>query len=120
MQINSIFVYGTLQLGKSNQHILKKLNGTWKKAYVIGTLINKGWESEYGFPGLKINKNGVFINVSSTGVGSPSKIEGMLFQSEELEKIINDLDEIEGKGYKRVITELFWRMELELKLIYMN
>ena len=34
-QINSIFVYGTLQPGKQNQHILKKLNGTWKEGYVF-------------------------------------------------------------------------------------
>ena len=67
----TIFLYGTLQLGKQNQHILKELNGTWKKGYVIRTLINKGWGSEYRFPGLKLNKN-------------RSKICGMLFQSKEL------------------------------------
>ena len=69
-QINSIFVYGTLQPGKQNQPILKKLNGTWKKGYVMGTLFNINRSDNYGYPAIKIDKNG-------------SKIYGMLLKSKD-------------------------------------
>ena len=36
--IDSIFVYGTLQLGMQNENILNELTGTWKKGYVRGEI----------------------------------------------------------------------------------
>jgi len=92
-KINSIFVYGTLQPGKQNYHILKNLNGTWKKGYVMGTLFNINRSDNYGYPAIKIDKNG-------------SKIYGMLLKSKDLEQKILQLDEFEGKEYKRMITEV--------------
>ena len=40
--IENLFVYGTLQKGKQHENFLKNLNGTWKKGYVFGNLINIG------------------------------------------------------------------------------
>ena len=92
-KINSIFVYGTLQPGKQHYHILKNLNGTWKKGYVMGTLFNINRSDNYGYPAIKIDKNG-------------SKIYGMLLKSKDLEQKIFQVDEFEGKEYKRIITEV--------------
>lgn len=92
-RINSIFVYGTLQPGKQNEHVLRKLNGTWRKGYVIGLLINEGWGTKHGCPGLKLHKDG-------------SRINGMIFQSIELNQILCELDDFEGEEYKRIVAEI--------------
>ena len=92
-KIDTIFVYGTLQIGKQHEDILKSLKGTWKKAHVIGHLYNIGSGTDYGYPGLKLNKNG-------------SKIYGMLLQSEKLEEKLFEIDEFEGKSYKRIISKV--------------
>ena len=55
-QINSIFVYGTLQPGKQNGKILKKIKGTWKKGFVFGKLINISKGINYGYPVIEIKK----------------------------------------------------------------
>ena len=92
-QINSIFVYGTLQPGKQNGKILKKIKGTWKKGFVFGKLINISKGINYGYPVIEIKKKG-------------DKIFGMVFLSKNLKKIINKLDVFEGKDYKRIITNV--------------
>ena len=101
-QINSIFVYGTLQLGKQNQNILKKLNGVWKKGYIFGKLLNISHGPDYGYPGLKIDKKG-------------KKIYGMIFQSKNLEKNIKKIDKFEGAEYKRVISKVYLINGFKLK-----
>ena len=37
-----LFVYGTLAPGRSNEHILADVPGTWEPAVVQGTLIQEG------------------------------------------------------------------------------
>ena len=91
--INSIFVYGSLQLGMKYDAHLKKLKGRWKKGYVHGSLINIHTGVNYGYPGLKIKKKG-------------TKIYGMIFQSKNLKKKIKFLDRFEGNNYKRIITDV--------------
>ena len=46
--INSIFVYGTLQPGMQNDKILKDFKGNWKKGYVLGKLLNLETGDDYG------------------------------------------------------------------------
>ena len=89
----SLFVYGTLGLGKPNEHILKNIGGSFKKATIRGTLHNKGWGAAMGFPGLTIDVNG-------------AKIEGFLFSSNNLKAHWKNLDDFEGKAYKRVLTKV--------------
>ena len=71
--INSIFVYGTLQPGMQNDEILKNLNGNWKKGYVLGKLLNLDTGENYGYPVLELDNNG-------------SKIYGMILESKDIEK----------------------------------
>ena len=51
--IDSIFVYGTLQLGMQNENILNELTGTWKKkGYVRGEMVNINKGYNYGYQAL--------------------------------------------------------------------
>ena len=93
--INSIFVYGTLQPGMQNDEILKNLNGNWKKGYVLGKLLNLDTGENYGYPVLELDNNG-------------SKIYGMILESKYIEKNINKIDEFEGKEYLRVVSNIFF------------
>ena len=88
-----LFVYGTLGLGRPNEHILNDIGGTWETASVIGTLKDKGWGAEMGFPGLELSETG-------------KEIEGFVFTSENLAEHWDSLDEFEGEAYLRVISKV--------------
>ena len=92
-KINSIFVYGTLQIGKQHENILKDLDGNWQKGYVYGKLTNTSNNSDYGYPCLELDKKG-------------EKIHGMIFSSKKFRKKIREIDEFEGKNYQRVVAEI--------------
>lgn len=49
--MESLFVYGTLGLGRPNAHILENIGGTWQEGHVGGSLLAKGWGAEMGYPG---------------------------------------------------------------------
>ncbi|MDH5219165.1 MAG: gamma-glutamylcyclotransferase [Gammaproteobacteria bacterium] len=89
MEINRLFVYGTLAPGESNEHFLKALKGSWQKAYVNGKLYKNGIGPTQGYPALLLN-----IKADS--------VQGMLFRSEQLPSLWHTLDEFEGEGYIRV------------------
>ena len=57
--INSIFVYGTLQPGMQNDEILNDLKGNWKKGYVLGKLLNLETGDDYGHPILELDNKGL-------------------------------------------------------------
>ena len=38
-----LFVYGTLDLGRPNEHMLATIGCTWEPAIVTGTLHQDGW-----------------------------------------------------------------------------
>lgn len=54
--MEKLFVYGTLGPGRPNEHILKKIGGTWKKGFVWGKLFKEGWGAEMGFPGIRLEE----------------------------------------------------------------
>lgn len=89
----NLFVYGTLAPGESNEHILKNINGTWKKGIVRGQLFSSGWGAALGFPGIVLNPKAV-------------EVHGLVFSSPELEKHWETLDGFEGEGYQRVVTSV--------------
>ena len=89
--IMNLFIYGTLAPGKPNEHVLKDVNGTWRKAMVKGHLFSSGWGAELGFPGIVLDKEG-------------EEVHGQVFNSSELAEHWNMLDDFEGEGYRRVIT----------------
>ena len=86
-----LFVYGTLAPGRPNDHVLGEVAGTWRPATVKGTLLQKGWGSEFGYPGIVLDDQG-------------EDVSGFIFSSEELTSHWDRLDEFEGDGYQRVIT----------------
>jgi len=88
-----LFVYGTLGLGRLNEHILKKIGGSFEKASVIGILHNEGWGADMGYPGLTIDSEG-------------GKIEGFLFSSDNLTENWSELDGFEGEAYERLLTKV--------------
>ena len=88
-----LFVYGTLGLGRPNEHILKKNGGSFEEASIVGILHNKGWRAAMGYPRLTIDAEG-------------EKIEGFLFSSDNLNAHWSELDDFEGEAYKRVLTKV--------------
>ncbi len=89
--INKLFVYGTLGPGRPNEHLLKKIGGSWQAASVRGTLYSEGWGAAMGYPGIILGEDG-------------EEVEGFLFTSDDLHAHWSDLDEFEGKAYERIPT----------------
>lgn len=91
--INKLFVYGTLGPGRPNEHWLTKIGGTFEEAHVTGRLYAKGWGATLGYPALVIDPEG-------------ENVPGHVFTSENLSAHWEELDEFEGEGYLRVITDV--------------
>ncbi len=89
----SLFVYGTLAPGRPNEHVLAEVPGDWEPAQVKGTLLERGWGAALGFPVIDLNTRG--------GV-----VEGFLFTSAALDEHWTRLDDFEGDGYERVVTDV--------------
>lgn len=90
--IKKLFVYGTLGPGRPNEEVLTSIGGSWEPAVVSGSLRNEGWGSKMGYPGIVLADGG-------------EDIEGFLFVSDNLASHWDFLDEFEGKGYERVLTQ---------------
>ena len=86
-----LFVYGTLAPGKPNHKILADVPGEWKQAMLRGVLIEEGWGSEMGCPGIVPTEDG-------------EEVDGYVFSSEHLTEHWSWLDDFEGDGYERVLV----------------
>jgi gamma-glutamylcyclotransferase (GGCT)/AIG2-like uncharacterized protein YtfP len=86
-------IYGTLAPGRVNHHQLATLNGRWQRGTVRGRLTEAGWGSALGFPGLVLDPVGPLVEV-------------YLFESPDLPDHWTRLDEFEGSGYRRVVTQV--------------
>ena len=84
-----LFVYGTLAPGKANHHLLEELPGSWQAATLKGRLLDEGWGSKLGSPGILPSNDG-------------EAVEGFVLTSKRLPEVWPMLDEFEGSGYKRV------------------
>ena len=91
--IERLFVYGTLGPNRPNEHILKNIGGTFENASVKGILYEKGWGAEMGYPGIRLNTNGIIV-------------KGFLFSSDKINKHWSELDKFEGEAYKRILTKV--------------
>jgi len=89
--MEKLFVYGTLGPGRPNEHILKRMGGTWKKGFVFGKLFKEGWGSEMGFPGIRLEDK-------------VEMIKGYVFYSNKLKESWAELDDFEGEAYERIKT----------------
>jgi len=91
--MEKLFVYGTLGPNRPNEHILKDIGGTWQDAKINGTLHDEGWGANMGYPGIVLDN-------------SPEEIDGFVFSSNNLCNHWKMLDEFEGIGYERVLSEI--------------
>ena len=88
-----LIAYGTLAPGCPNHHQLAALEGRWMRGTVKGELVNAGWADELGYPVMVLKPEGQTLDVQ-------------VFESEDLPDHWERLDEFEGPGYQRVITEV--------------
>lgn len=86
-----LFVYGSLQPGGPNEHVLTTIGGEWEPATIKGNLIEAGWGASMGYPGLVIDEHG-------------NDIQGHVFASSNLSTQWAYLDEFEGKEYERIVA----------------
>ncbi|WP_338127634.1 gamma-glutamylcyclotransferase family protein [Rosenbergiella epipactidis] len=86
-------MYGTLGPGRPNAYIMENIGGTWLKGSVEGTLEQKGWGAEMGYPGIILDKSG-------------NRVNGFLFSSANLAPNFKIPDDFEGNDYERVPVEV--------------
>ena len=86
-----LFVYGTLQPGGPNEHVLNEIGGDWSPAVVTGRLLEAGWGAGMGYPGLVLDPSG-------------ETIPGHVFTSDRLTDHWDELDEFEGAEYQRTLA----------------
>ena len=86
-----LFVYGTLQPGRANEHVLAAIGGEWAPAVIKGRLVQAGWGASLGFPALVIDDEG-------------REVQGHVFSSPDLGSRWAELDEFEGREYERVVA----------------
>ena len=86
----SLFIYGSLQPGAPNEHVLSAVEGCWEPAFVRGRLVDAGWGAELGYPGLIIDNEG-------------QEVHGQLFTSSALGTKLADLDRLEDEEYTRTV-----------------
>ena len=91
--IERLFVYGTLGPGRTNEHVLDAIGGSWETATVTGTLRHEGWGAKLGYPGIDLDEHG-------------GEVEGFLFTSENLSDHWATLDKFEGEAYERVLIKV--------------
>lgn len=85
----NLFVYGSLQPGGPNEHVLGEIRGQWSRATVKGFLKENGWGAGLGYPGLVLDESG-------------DSISGHVLSSAYLSEHWEKLDQFEGSEYQRV------------------
>jgi gamma-glutamylcyclotransferase (GGCT)/AIG2-like uncharacterized protein YtfP len=88
-----LFIYGSLQPGGPNEHVLAAIKGEWEPAVIKGKLVQAGWGASMGYPGLVIEESGCDIH-------------GHVFASSHLSAKWSCLDEFEGEEYKRIVANV--------------
>lgn len=88
---NRLAVYGSLAPGKENHWVLKDLKGTWSKGTVRGHLHQEGWGAAQGYPAMRFDPSGQEIDVQ-------------VFESDDLPKQWQRIDEFEGVEYQRTLV----------------
>ena len=91
--MDRLFVYGSLQPGGPNEHVLEEIGGEWEPAAVRGRLVADGWGAKLGYPGLVLDDSG-------------DKVQGHVFSSTRLDTHWSHLDAFEGAEYQRVVASV--------------
>ena len=84
-------MYRSLTPGRPNHHQLNGLSGRWIEGTVRGQLLQEGWDAEFGYPGIVLDRDEPTVGVQ-------------LFESSDLVDHWTRLDEFEGSGYQRTVT----------------
>ncbi len=84
--MDRLFVYGSLQPGAPNAHVLAGL-GTWTAGSILGALDDAGWGASLGYPGLR-------------SLGAGTRVRGHVLTAEALPWA--ELDAFEGDQYVRL------------------
>lgn len=87
-----LFVYGTLQPGQVNAHLLESIGGEWLAGSVTGTYYDRGWGAAADFPGIVLSNDG-------------DTVPGYLFLSPHIATHWPMLDAFED-GYDRVKVDV--------------
>ena len=88
-----LFIYGSLQPGGPNAHVIDAIGGDWEPATVRGKLVQRGWAAEIGYPGLVLDDK-------------EGEIAGYIFTSTNLSTKWAELDDFEGAEYERIVTRV--------------
>ena len=89
MSQEKLFVYGTLQPGGPNEHVLADLGGEWQPGVLRGRLFEAGWGAGMGYPALVLDEDG-------------DEVQGQVLHASGLTSKWAELDEFEGEEYERV------------------
>ncbi len=88
-----LFIYGSLQPGGANEHVLAAIEGEWEPAVIKGNLIEAGWGASMGYPGLVLDESG-------------DDVHGHVLASADLSAKWAYLDEFEGEEYERIVASV--------------
>ena len=91
-----LFIYGSLQPGGPNEHVLAAIGGEWETAVIKGNLVERGWGTSIGYPGIVVDETG-------------NDVHGHVFSSSNLNAKWDYLDEFEGEVYQRIVTSVTLR-----------
>jgi gamma-glutamylcyclotransferase (GGCT)/AIG2-like uncharacterized protein YtfP len=91
-----LFIYGSLQPGGPNEHVIVAIGGEWEPAVIKGNLVESGWGASLGYPGLVVDESG-------------NDVYGHVFSSSNLNANWAYLDEFEGQEYERIVTSVTLR-----------
>jgi gamma-glutamylcyclotransferase (GGCT)/AIG2-like uncharacterized protein YtfP len=97
-----LIVYGSLAPGGPNHGLLSRLDGEWKKGWVTGELMERGWGAAMGYPALRWCPEG-------------GHIDAFLLVSDELPGFWKRLDQFEGLEYSRIWAP-FWTPDGEISV----
>jgi gamma-glutamylcyclotransferase (GGCT)/AIG2-like uncharacterized protein YtfP len=89
--VHRLAVHGSLTPGRPNHHHLRDLSGRWIDGTGRGLLLQEGWGSELGYPGIVLDPDEPTVAVR-------------IFESSDLPDHWDRLDAVEGSGYRRTVT----------------
>lgn len=89
-----LIVYGSLMPGGLNHGLLSEVEGEWRKGWVTGELLDRGWSAAMSYPALRWCPEG-------------KDIPAYVFISPDLPAHWARLDDFEGLEYSRILAP-FW------------
>jgi len=88
-----IALYGTLRPGEENHYVVRSIPGDWLHGTVRGWRYDITWGPADGYPGISLDSDGPEVAVT-------------VLASDVLDRHLDAIDDFEGPGYRRVMTEV--------------